>query len=148
MQACRASTAYRSGARLHDFAVQGRHVRPDHRRTPLEGDAGLLGEPDYLQDPEYETFMGRFGIADAVLNPLYTELFLTMTMLEAAEECQRRGIVCTPILKPDDVLGTRTSRSGQLRLCRDRCGHQRCWRPVSSGGWRTRRSGRPAPRTR
>lgn len=63
-----------------------------------------LGEPDYLQDPEYETFMGRFGIADAVLNPLYAELFSTMTMLEVAEECQDRGIVCTPILKPDDVL--------------------------------------------
>lgn len=63
-----------------------------------------LGEPDYLQDPEYETFMGRFGIADAVLNPLYAELFSTMTMLEVAEQCQNRGIVCTPILKPDDVL--------------------------------------------
>ncbi len=63
-----------------------------------------LGEPDYLQDPEYETFMGRFGIADAVLNPLYTELFADLTMLEVAEECQNRGIVCTPILKPDDVL--------------------------------------------
>ena len=63
-----------------------------------------LGEPDYLQDPEYETFMGRFGIADAVLNPAYAELFADMTMLEVAEECQARGIVCTPILKPDDVL--------------------------------------------
>ncbi len=63
-----------------------------------------LGEPDYLQDPEYETFMGRFGIADAVLNPLYTELFADLTMLEVAEQCQDRGIVCTPILKPDDVL--------------------------------------------
>ena len=39
-----------------------------------------------------------------MLNPLYTELFSTMTMLEVAEECQKRGIVCTPILKPDDVL--------------------------------------------
>ena len=39
-----------------------------------------------------------------MLNPLYTELFSTMTMLEVAEECQNRGIVCTPILKPDDVL--------------------------------------------
>jgi len=48
--------------------------------------------------------MGRFGIADAVLNPLYAELFSTMTMLEVAEQCQNRGIVCTPILKPDDVL--------------------------------------------
>jgi len=63
-----------------------------------------LGEPEHLQDPEFETFMGRFGIADAVLNPAYTELFADMTMLEVAEECQARGIVCTPILKPDDVL--------------------------------------------
>jgi len=63
-----------------------------------------LGEPDYLQEPEYETFMGRFGIADAILNPLYTELFSTMTMLEVSEQCQDRGIVCTPILKPSDVL--------------------------------------------
>ena len=34
--------------------------------------------------------MGRFGIADAVLNPLYTELFSTMTMLEVAEESEPR----------------------------------------------------------
>ena len=35
-----------------------------------------LGEPDYLQDPEYDGFIARFMIADAVLNPLYEELFL------------------------------------------------------------------------
>jgi crotonobetainyl-CoA:carnitine CoA-transferase CaiB-like acyl-CoA transferase len=63
-----------------------------------------LGEPEYLQDPELENLMGRFGISEAVLNPLYAELFAPMTMLEVAEEAQRRGIVCTPILKPDDVL--------------------------------------------
>ena len=63
-----------------------------------------LGEPDYLQDPEYEGFIARFMIADAVLNPLYEELFSTMTMLEVAEEAQRRGIVATPILKPGDVI--------------------------------------------
>ena len=63
-----------------------------------------LGEPDYLQDPEYDGFIGRFMIADAVLNPLYEELFSTMTMEELAEEAQRRGIVATPILKPSDVI--------------------------------------------
>lgn len=63
-----------------------------------------LGEPDYLQDPELDTFLGRMMIADAVLNPLYAEHFAEMGMLEVAEECQRRGIVCTPVLKPDDVL--------------------------------------------
>ena len=63
-----------------------------------------LGEPDYLQDPEYDGFIGRFMIADAVLNPLYEELFSTMTMEQVAEEAQRRGIVATPILKPGDVI--------------------------------------------
>ena len=63
-----------------------------------------LGEPDYLQDPEYDGFMGRFMIADAVLNPLYEELFSTMTMQQVSEEAQRRGIVATPILKPGDVI--------------------------------------------
>ena len=55
-----------------------------------------LGEPDYLQDPEYDGFVARFMIADAVLNPLYEELFSTMTMEEVSEEAQRRGIVAHP----------------------------------------------------
>lgn len=63
-----------------------------------------LGEPDYLQDPELDGFMGRLGIADSVLNPLYAELFADMTMEEVSIEAQNRGIVCTPFLKPNDVL--------------------------------------------
>ena len=63
-----------------------------------------MGEPDYLQDPEYDGFIARFMIADAVLNPLYEELFSTMTMEDVAEEAQSRGIVATPILKPGDVI--------------------------------------------
>ena len=47
--------------------------------------------------------LGRMMIADAVLNPLYAELWKDMTMLDVCEEAQRRGIVCTPILKPDEV---------------------------------------------
>ena len=53
-----------------------------------------LGEPDYLQDPGgggTTGFIGRFMIADAVLNPLYEELFSTMTMEDVAEEAQRQG---------------------------------------------------------
>ncbi|GJM37504.1 MAG: putative CoA-transferase [Acidimicrobiales bacterium] len=63
-----------------------------------------LGEPDYLQDPDLDGFVGRLMIADAVLNPLYEELWKDMKMLDVCEEAQRRGIVCTPILKPDEVL--------------------------------------------
>jgi len=63
-----------------------------------------LGEPDYLQDPELDGFLGRLMIADAVLNPLFEAHFADMKMEDVAAECQRRGIVCTPILKPSDVL--------------------------------------------
>ena len=83
-----------------------------------------LGEPDYLQDPEYDGFISRFLIADAVLNPLYEELFSTMTMQEVAEEAQRRGIVATPILKPGDVI---TNEHFEARKTFDRV-------PLTTGG--------------
>ena len=83
-----------------------------------------MGEPDYLQDPEYDGFLGRFMIADAVLNPLYEELFSTMTMEEVAQEAQRRGIVATPILKPGDVV---TNEHFEARKTFDRV-------PLSTGG--------------
>ncbi len=63
-----------------------------------------LGEPEYLQDPELDSFIGRFGLADSVLNPLYAELFADMDHTEAAAEAQERGIVCTPVLTPPQVL--------------------------------------------
>ena len=63
-----------------------------------------LGEPEYLQDPELEGFVGRMGIQGPVLDPLYAEHFSTMDHTEAAAEAQRRGIVCTPVLSPAEVL--------------------------------------------
>ena len=90
-----------------------------------------LGEPDYLQDPEYDGFIARFMVADAVLNPLYEELFSTMTMEEVAEEAQRRGIVATPILKPGDVI---TNEHFEARKTFDRV-------PLSTGGMMSLPSG-------
>lgn len=63
-----------------------------------------LGEPDYLQDPELDGFVGRLGIAEAVLNPLFEAHFAEMEMEDLAAEAQRRGIVCTPVLTPAEVL--------------------------------------------
>ena len=63
-----------------------------------------LGEPEYLQDEEYDNFPGRFVISDAVLNPLYEELFAEMSVEEVSETAQERGIVCTPVLDPARVL--------------------------------------------
>ncbi|MBU6330137.1 MAG: CoA transferase [Acidobacteria bacterium] len=56
-----------------------------------------LGEPEYLQDEEYDSFPGRFAIAEAILNPLYEELFADMSIEEVSAYAQDRGIVCTPV---------------------------------------------------
>jgi len=62
-----------------------------------------LGKPEAFADPHWESFISRLQNAD-VLNQLYTEHFATMTMEEVSTEAQRRGIVCTPVLRPDEVL--------------------------------------------
>jgi crotonobetainyl-CoA:carnitine CoA-transferase CaiB-like acyl-CoA transferase len=69
-----------------------------------------LGEPDYLQDPKYDSFLGRMEIADA-LAVVIGDLFATMTHEEVAFEAQKRGIVCTPVLSPDEVLQNEHFRS-------------------------------------
>jgi crotonobetainyl-CoA:carnitine CoA-transferase CaiB-like acyl-CoA transferase len=56
-----------------------------------------LGEPEYLQDEEYFSFPGRLAIAEAILNPLYEELFAELTIEEVSAYAQDRGIVCTPV---------------------------------------------------
>ena len=62
-----------------------------------------LGNPDYLQDPAYDSFLGRMAIADA-LNVMVGDLFATMTHEEVSFEAQKRGIVCTPVLSPAEVV--------------------------------------------
>ncbi|TMA35019.1 MAG: CoA transferase [Deltaproteobacteria bacterium] len=62
-----------------------------------------LGKPEAFADPHFETFIARLQNAD-VLIPLYTEHFSTLTMEEVSAEAQRRGIVCTPVLRPEEVL--------------------------------------------
>ncbi len=69
-----------------------------------------LGNPDYLQDPRYDSFLGRMEIAEA-LNVQIADLFESMTHEEASFEAQKRGIVCTPVLKPGEVLENEHFRS-------------------------------------
>jgi crotonobetainyl-CoA:carnitine CoA-transferase CaiB-like acyl-CoA transferase len=69
-----------------------------------------LGNPDYLQDPKYDSFLGRMEIAEA-LNVQIADLFETMTHEEVSFEAQKRGIVCTPVLKPGEVLANEHFRS-------------------------------------
>ena len=56
-----------------------------------------LGEPEYLQDEEYDSFPSRLAIAEAILNPLYEELFADLSVEEVSASAQDRGIVCTPV---------------------------------------------------
>ncbi len=69
-----------------------------------------LGEPDYLQDPKYDTFLGRMEIAEA-LAVVIGDLFATMTHEEVSFEAQKRGIVCTPVLSPNEVIENAHFRS-------------------------------------
>jgi crotonobetainyl-CoA:carnitine CoA-transferase CaiB-like acyl-CoA transferase len=69
-----------------------------------------MGEPEAFADPMWEQTFVRFQNTD-VLNPVFEEFFSKMTMVDAAAEAQRRGIVATPMLKPGDVLTNEHFRS-------------------------------------
>src|SRR5262245_14891585 len=100
-----------SGPMYNIYACKGGYVRlvilsPRQWRAMRE----WLGDPDYLQDPKYDSFLGRMGIADA-LGVIIGDLFSTMSHEEVAFEAQRRGIVCTPVLRPGEVLANVHFRS-------------------------------------
>jgi crotonobetainyl-CoA:carnitine CoA-transferase CaiB-like acyl-CoA transferase len=62
-----------------------------------------LGEPEYLQDPSFDTLAARTEIG-VVLTELYAQHFAHMDRDEAAAEAQRRGIAATPVLNPGEVI--------------------------------------------
>jgi crotonobetainyl-CoA:carnitine CoA-transferase CaiB-like acyl-CoA transferase len=65
-----------------------------------------LGNPPELEGEEKNGLLGRLGIQTTVIDPLYIELFSKYGAAELADEAQRRGIVITPVLRPDQVLTT------------------------------------------
>ena len=86
------------------YACKGGYVRlivlsPRQWRAMWE----WLGKPEAFADPHWETFLARLQNAD-LLTKLYEAHFANMSMEEVSEEAQRRGIVCTPVLRPDEVL--------------------------------------------
>jgi len=62
-----------------------------------------MGDPEFLRDPMYDSFLGRMSIADALM-VMIGDHFSTMSHEEASFEAQKRGIVCTPVLTPSEVL--------------------------------------------
>ena len=100
-----------SGPMYKIYACKGGHVRlvilsPRQWRAMRE----WLGNPEYLEDPKYDSFLGRMQIADA-LGVIIGDLFSTLGHEEVAAEAQRRGIVCTPVLSPSEVLQNEHFRS-------------------------------------
>jgi crotonobetainyl-CoA:carnitine CoA-transferase CaiB-like acyl-CoA transferase len=100
-----------SGPMYKIYACKGGYVRlvilsPRQWRAMRE----WLGDPDYLRDPKYDSFLGRMQIADA-LGVIIGDLFSTLGHEEVAFEAQRRGIVCTPVLRPGEVLENEHFRS-------------------------------------
>ncbi len=94
-----------------------------------------LGEPDYLQDPELDYLPGRLGISDVVINPLIAELFADRTMDDIATEAQSRGIVCTPLAKPADVLANEhfKARKSLVEVDLEGGDHEGIRGPIPSG---------------
>jgi crotonobetainyl-CoA:carnitine CoA-transferase CaiB-like acyl-CoA transferase len=62
-----------------------------------------LGKPEEFADPHWEQFPARLMNAD-LLTKRYEAHFAELTMEEVSAEAQRRGIVCTPVLRPGEVL--------------------------------------------
>lgn len=65
---------------------------------------GWMGKPEAFGDLEYWSQVGNRIMNADVLNPAYSEFFSDKKMLEICVEGQNRGIVVTPLLKPDEVL--------------------------------------------
>ncbi|HET6812296.1 MAG TPA: CoA transferase [Acidimicrobiales bacterium] len=70
-----------------------------------------LGEPEFLQDPHWDTLLGRMSIQHDILDPMFAELFSKYGMAELSDEAQRRGIVMTPCLSAEEVLRTEHYRA-------------------------------------
>jgi crotonobetainyl-CoA:carnitine CoA-transferase CaiB-like acyl-CoA transferase len=62
-----------------------------------------IGEPELFQDPFWDAYAQRLQNSD-IINPLFEAHLAGMDRDEVAFEAQRRGIACTPVLKPEEVL--------------------------------------------
>ena len=62
-----------------------------------------LGEPDLFQDPIWDGYAQRLMNAD-IINPMIEAHLADMNRDAVAQESQRRGIACTPVLEPEEVL--------------------------------------------
>lgn len=63
-----------------------------------------LGDPPELQGEDLKGLLGRMAVQQTVIDPLYIDLFSKYDGADLADEAQRRGIVITPALRPDQVL--------------------------------------------
>ncbi len=69
-----------------------------------------MGRPPELADPELDGFIQRL-MRMAEIVPVIERFLADWPMVAAAEEAQRRGIACTPVLRPGEVLDNVHTRS-------------------------------------
>jgi crotonobetainyl-CoA:carnitine CoA-transferase CaiB-like acyl-CoA transferase len=68
-----------------------------------------MGEPEELQNPAYDGFIGRLGDREKI--DAFIRRFLSDRKKDdAAREAQRRGIPATPVLEPAEVLDNEHTR--------------------------------------
>lgn len=63
-----------------------------------------MGRPEAFADEEFWSNVGNRIMNADVLNPQYQEFFADKKMLDICTEAQQRGIVCTPLLTPAEVM--------------------------------------------
>ena len=72
---------------------------PSHWRALLE----WVGRPEELSDPKYDHFVNRLVDLPRIVRFL-EGFFADKRKVEVASEAQRRGIPCTPLLRPREVI--------------------------------------------
>jgi crotonobetainyl-CoA:carnitine CoA-transferase CaiB-like acyl-CoA transferase len=75
-----------------------------------------VGHPEALADPALEQFIARLGRMTEIAAAL-EDFFRDKPKIEVAREAQRRGIACTPLLQPGEVLDNEHTRArGTFRM--------------------------------
>jgi crotonobetainyl-CoA:carnitine CoA-transferase CaiB-like acyl-CoA transferase len=111
LQGARAGAGMYPLYRCADGWVRMIVIGPHHWRALL----AWMGNPEELMDPALEGFVARILKREAI-DPVVERFFAPMPKVEVAREAQARGIPCTPLLRPGEVLANEhTSARGTFR---------------------------------
>jgi crotonobetainyl-CoA:carnitine CoA-transferase CaiB-like acyl-CoA transferase len=87
-------------------------IGPHHWRALI----AWMGQPEALADPELEQFIVRLMRREEIA-PVVGAFFADRKKVEIAREAQARGIPCTPLLEPGEVIANEHSEArGSFRM--------------------------------